>query len=312
MNSALRSKIRREEHHPLSRLLIRIYQPALQYALRHKGSVAAVVLVAAIATVPVYRKLGAEFVPPLDEGVLLYMPSTVSAISITEAKRLLQLTDSRLKSLPEVAHVLGKAGRADTSTDVAPLSMLETVVVLKPREQWPRRMSQQELIAKFDAAMKFPGVANAWTMPVRGRIDMLATGMRSPLGLKIAGPDLQRIQDLGIRVEELLRDVRGTRTRLCRTNQRRPLHRYRLGSRRTGACRHLDGGGPGGGAKRDRRRQRHHRHSGPGALPGKRAPAARLARQSGCAAPGAGGRLGRPRPRTAGTAGHRADSPDRR
>ena len=120
------------------------------------------------------------------------MPSTVSGISITEAKRLLQLTDARLKSQPEVAHVLGKAGRADTSTDAAPLSMLETIVVLKPREQWPRRISQQELIAKFDAAMKFPGVANTWTMPVRGRIDMLATGMRSPLGLKIAGPDLQR------------------------------------------------------------------------------------------------------------------------
>ena len=104
-----------------------------------------------------------------------------------------------------MAHVLGKAGRADTSTDVAPLSMLETVVVLKPRERWPHKMSQRELIAKFDAAMKFPGVANAWTMPIRGRIDMLATGMRSPLGLKIAGPDLQRIQDLEIRVEELLR-----------------------------------------------------------------------------------------------------------
>ena len=212
MNSALRSKIRREEQHPLSRLLIRIYQPALLHALRHKGFVAAVVLIAAALTVPVYRRLGAEFIPPLDEGVLLYMPSTVSGISITEAKRLLQLTDARLKSQPEVAHVLGKAGRADTSTDAAPLSMLETVVVLKPREQWPRRISQQELIGKFDAAMKFPGVANTWTMPVRGRIDMLATGMRSPLGLKIAGPNLQRIQELGTRVEELLRDVRGTRS----------------------------------------------------------------------------------------------------
>jgi Cu(I)/Ag(I) efflux system membrane protein CusA/SilA len=212
MNSALGSKIRREEQNPLNRLLIRIYQPVLIYALRHKSLVAAAVLVAAVATVPVYRRLGSEFVPPLDEGVLLYMPSTTSAVSIAEAKRLLQLTDSSLKRLPEVDHVLGKAGRADTSTDVAPLSMLETVIVLKPRADWPRRMSQQELIAKFDAAMKFPGVANSWTMPVRGRIDMLATGMRSPLGLKIAGPDVTRIQYLGIRVEELLRDVRGTRS----------------------------------------------------------------------------------------------------
>lgn len=217
-----RSEIRSEERHPLSRLLIRIYEPALTHALRHKGVVATVVVVAAVITVPVYRRLGSEFVPPLDEGVLLYMPSTVSSISITEAKRLLQLTDARLKSLPEVDHVLGKAGRADTATDVAPLSMLETVVVLKPRELWPRKLSQQELIAKFDAAMKFPGVANAWTMPVRGRIDMLATGMRSPLGLKIAGPDPQRIQELGIRVEELLRDVRGTRTVFAeRTNDGR-------------------------------------------------------------------------------------------
>ncbi|HEY6374573.1 MAG TPA: CusA/CzcA family heavy metal efflux RND transporter [Edaphobacter sp.] len=212
IDSALRSEIRREEQHPLSRLLIRVYQPALLYALRHKGFVAAVVLLAAALTVPVYRRLGTEFIPPLDEGVLLYMPSTVSGISITEAKRLLQLTDARLKSQPEVAHVLGKAGRADTSTDVAPLSMMETVVVLKPREQWPRPISQQELIGKFDAVMKFPGVANTWTMPVRGRIDMLATGIRSPLGLKIAGPNLQRIQELGTRVEELLRVVRGTRS----------------------------------------------------------------------------------------------------
>jgi Cu(I)/Ag(I) efflux system membrane protein CusA/SilA len=195
----------------LSRALVRIYQPALLHALRHKGFVAAVVLAAAAVTVPVYRRLGTEFIPPMDEGVLLYMPSTVSGISITEAKRLLQLTDARLKSLPEVAQVLGKAGRADTSTDVAPLSMLETLVVLKPAEQWPRRMSRQELTAKLDAAVKLPGVANSWTMPVRGRIDMLATGMRSPLGLKISGPDLREIQELGTRVEELLRGVRGTR-----------------------------------------------------------------------------------------------------
>jgi len=212
INSALRSEIRREEQHPLSHLLMRVYQPALLHALGHKGFVAAVVLIAAAITVPVYRHLGTEFIPPLDEGVLLYMPSTVSGISITEAKRLLQLTDARLKNQPEIAQVLGKAGRADTSTDVAPLSMLETVVVLKPREQWPRRISMQELIGKFDAAMKFPGVANTWTMPVRGRVDMLATGMRSPLGLKIAGPNLQTIQEIGTRVEELLRDVRGTRS----------------------------------------------------------------------------------------------------
>ncbi len=204
--------ILREEHHPLSRSLIRVYRPALQYALGRKGLVAAVLVTAAAVTVLLYRQLGTEFVPPLDEGVLLYMPSTAPGISIGEAERLLRLTDARLKSQPEVAHVLGKAGRADTSTDAAPLSMLETVVVLKPRREWPRPVSTQELIARFDAALKFPGVANMWTMPVRGRIDMLASGMRSPLGLKIAGPNLQRIQELGSQVEDLLRGIRGTRS----------------------------------------------------------------------------------------------------
>jgi Cu(I)/Ag(I) efflux system membrane protein CusA/SilA len=201
-----------EERHPINRMLIRVYHPALRYSLRRKPLVAAVVLIAAAATVPVWRHLGVEFVPPLDEGVLLYMPSTAPGISVTEAKRLLQLADARLKSQPEVARVMGKAGRSDSSTDSAPLSMMETIVVLKPREQWPRSMPIRELIAKFDAAVQFPGVANSWTMPVRGRIDMLATGMRSSLGLKVSGPDIERVQQLGARVEDLLRGVRGVRS----------------------------------------------------------------------------------------------------
>ena len=212
VGSVFGSRIRPEEDHRLNRLLIRLYEPALVYALGHKRVVAIVVLLAAALTVPVYRGLGTELIPELDEGALLYMPSTVSGISITEARRLLQLADARLKSQPEVAHVLGKAGRADTSTDSAPLSMLEIVVMLKPRDQWPRRMSTQELIAKLDAVMTFPGVANSWTMPVRGRIDMLTTGIRSPLGLKIAGPGLPQIQEIGTRVEALLRGIRGTRS----------------------------------------------------------------------------------------------------
>ena len=200
-----------EDQHPLSRMLIRLYQPVLLFALRRKPLVIALALAGVAATVPAWRRLGTEFIPPLDEGVLLYMPSTVPGISIAEAKRLLQITDARLKAQPEVALVLGKAGRASTPTDVAPLSMLETIVVLKPRDQWPRRLSQRELVAKLDAAVKLPGVSNTWTMPVRGRIDMLATGMRSPLGLKISGPDLQTIQELGMRAENLLRTVAGTR-----------------------------------------------------------------------------------------------------
>jgi copper/silver efflux system protein len=210
IGTAFRGKIRREEENPLSRLLTRLYQPVLEYALRHKVAVVVVVLLTAAITIPAWRSLGTEFIPPMEEGVLLYMPSTVSGISITEAKRLVQLTDARLMTLPEVDHVLGKTGRADTATDPAPLSMLETVIVLKPRNRWPHQLSQQQLIDKFDATMKFPGVANAWTMPIRGRIDMLATGIRSPLGIKIAGPNLQVIQDLGTQVEKLLRDVPGT------------------------------------------------------------------------------------------------------
>jgi Cu(I)/Ag(I) efflux system membrane protein CusA/SilA len=211
VGSALHGRIRREEENPLCRLLTRTYQPVLQYALDHKAIVAAGIVVLTAVTIPAYRSLGTEFIPPLDEGVLLYMPSTVSGISITEAKRLLQLTDARLKTLPEVDHVLGKAGRADTPTDVAPLSMLETVIVLKPRAQWPKQLSQQELINKFDAAMQFPGVTNAWTMPIRGRIDMLATGIRTPLGLKIAGPNLEVVQQLGTQAQMLLQKVPGAR-----------------------------------------------------------------------------------------------------
>jgi copper/silver efflux system protein len=235
MRAAFSGEISQEERHPASRFLIRIYAPALEHALRNKGFVLAVVLIAAAVTAPLCWRLSTELMPPLNEGVLLYMPSTVSTISITEAKRLLQLTDARLKSLPEVAQVLGKAGRADTPTDVAPLSMLETVVVLKPREQWPEepawysnrapewlkpvlrhltsdRMSQQELTGKLNSAVQLPGLANSWTMPIRGRIDMLATGMRSPLGLKISGSDPRKIQEIGAQVEELLRHVSGTRS----------------------------------------------------------------------------------------------------
>jgi Cu(I)/Ag(I) efflux system membrane protein CusA/SilA len=213
-----RSRIHREEDNPLSRVLTRLYQPVLEFALRHKALVLGGLLLAAVVTVPAWCGLGTEFIPPLEEGALLYMPSTVSGISITEAKRLLELTDARLMALPEVDHVLGKAGRADTSTDPAPLSMLETVIILKPRSQWPKQLSQQQLIHKFDLAMQFPGVANAWTMPIRGRIDMQATGIRSPLGIKIAGPNLQAIQNLAVNVERLLRPLHGTRNILAERN----------------------------------------------------------------------------------------------
>ncbi len=188
-----------------------------------------------IATVPIYYKLGSEFMPPLEEGSLLYMPTTMPGISITEAQKVLQVTDRIIKGFPEVKSVLGKAGRAETSTDPAPLSMLETVVILKPKSEWrktktwytswapewaksvfrhitPDHISQEQLISEMNEALSIPGLANAWTMPIKGRIDMLSTGMRTPVGLKISGGDLDTIEEIGARIESVLPSVKGTRS----------------------------------------------------------------------------------------------------
>jgi len=186
-------------------------------------------------TIPVFLKLGSEFMPPLDEGSLLYMPSTMPGISIGEAQKLLQVTDRIIKSFPEVDRVLGKAGRAETSTDPAPLSMLETVITLKPKSEWrkvptwysswtpewaasllrhitPDHISQEQLVAQLNDALKLPGLSNAWTMPVKGRIDMLTTGVRTPVGLKIYGSDVKQIEEIGGRFETLLASVKGARS----------------------------------------------------------------------------------------------------
>ena len=206
-----------ESRHLLTAVLIRAYSPVVEFALRHKRVVLAGVGVAAAITIPIWPRIGTELMPPLDEGVLLYMPSTMPGISIAEATRLLRSTDRILKSFPEVESVLGKAGRAATATDPAPLSMLETVVVLKPREQWRTipgsgRITKEQLVAEMDRALKLPGVSNSWTMPVRGRIDMLATGMRSVLGLKITGPNTDGIQSLGEKIQTVLREDPSTRS----------------------------------------------------------------------------------------------------
>jgi Cu(I)/Ag(I) efflux system membrane protein CusA/SilA len=234
-NAVAVGTIHSEENHPISRPLIRIYEPVAAWALRWRWAVIAGALVMVVMTVPVFQKLGSEFMPPLDEGSILYMPSTAPGIAITEAQKLLQVTDRIIKQFPEVDRVLGKAGRAETSTDPAPLSMLETVIILKPQSQWrrvdtwyswwapefakgilrhitPDHISQEELISQMNEALKIPGVANAWTMPVKGRIDMLTTGVRTPVGLKIAGADLKVIEDLGTQVEFLLSSVKGTRS----------------------------------------------------------------------------------------------------
>ncbi|HSB21229.1 MAG TPA: CusA/CzcA family heavy metal efflux RND transporter [Anaeromyxobacteraceae bacterium] len=233
-NAVLVGQIHPEESHPVSRVLGRLYEPVVRWSLRWKWTVIGTSLALILATVPVFLKLGSEFMPPLDEGALFYMPTTTPGISITEAQTLLQVSDRIIRQFPEVDRVLGKAGRADTSTDPAPLSMLETVITLKPHGEWrrvptwysgwapewlkpvfrpitPDRLSTEQLVNQLDRALQLPGVSNAWTMPIKARIDMLTTGIRTPLGLKISGDDLQTIEDVGTRIEALLPSVRGTR-----------------------------------------------------------------------------------------------------
>ncbi len=233
-NVALVGHIRSEEKHPVSRFLIRVYEPVVRWSLRWKWAVIGGSVALLLATVPVFNRLGSEFMPPLDEGTLFYMPSTMPGISITEAQKLLQVTDRVIRQFPEVDRVLGKAGRAETSTDPAPLSMLETVITLKPQSEWrrvptwysgwapeglkgilrrfwPDRISQEQLVDQLNEALKIPGVSNAWTMPIRARIDMLTTGIRTPVGLKISGADLKVIEEIGAKAEAVLPAVPGTR-----------------------------------------------------------------------------------------------------
>ena len=215
--------------------LMRVYDPVLRWTLRRKWQVIGGAALLVLLTIPVALSLGSELMPRIEEGSLLYMPSTMPGISIAEAQKLLGVTDRILKQFPEVDHVLGKAGRADTATDPAPLSMLETIIVLKPQSQWRKRdvwysswapewmrpmlrpitsdhMSEEQLVAEMNDALSIPGVSNSWTMPIRGRIEMLTTGIRTPVGLKIQGNDLQQIQLIGHQVEAILGTVPGTRS----------------------------------------------------------------------------------------------------
>jgi Cu(I)/Ag(I) efflux system membrane protein CusA/SilA len=209
-----------EEKHPVSKVLFRVYEPVCRWVLARPGKVVAGAALLVLSSIPVYLRLGSEFMPPLYEGTLLYMPTTLPGLSVTEAARLLQTQDEVIKSFPEVASVHGKAGRAATSTDPAPFSMMETTIVLKPKEQWRRvkrrwgsgPMTHEELIAEMDRKLRFAGVTNAWTMPIKGRIDMLSSGVRTPVGIKILGADLKEIEDLGALMEQALRDVPGTRS----------------------------------------------------------------------------------------------------
>ncbi len=235
VNAVLVGKIHQEERHPISRILIGLYEPVCAWALRWKYAVIVGAIAIVAVTAPVFQKLGSEFMPPLDEGSLLYMPSTLPGISITESQQLLQVQDRIIKQFPEVQSVFGKAGRAETSTDPAPLSMMETVIVLKPKSQWrkvdtwysswspewlkpvfrtvtPDHISTEALVDQMNEALKIPGSTNSWTMPIKGRIDMLTTGVRTPVGIKVFGADIKVIDQVAAQIERVLPAVDGTRS----------------------------------------------------------------------------------------------------
>jgi Cu(I)/Ag(I) efflux system membrane protein CusA/SilA len=212
MVAFVRGRIRTEEENPISRAVRAAYRPVLAFCLRRRRALVLVVVAGFGLTLIPFFRLGSEFMPPLYEGTLLYMPVSVPGLSIEEAKRLVQEQDRRLRTVPEVVRVFGKAGRAETPTDPAPLSMIETVVELRPRAEWRAGLTTESLVAELDAAVRTPGLQSAWTMPIKARVDMLTTGIRTPVGVKIFGGDLAKIAELGESLEAILRDVPGTRS----------------------------------------------------------------------------------------------------
>jgi copper/silver efflux system protein len=206
----IRGKIPREDRNPLARAAMALYRPFLKLSLRFPRTVIVVALVILVISLYPLLRLGSEFMPPLDEGDLLYMPTTMPGLSITKAKELLQQTDRIIKTFPEVEYVFGKVGRAETATDPAPLSMIETTIKLKPRDQWRPGYDTERLIQEMDQAVKFPGLANSWGYPIKIRIDMLSTGMKTPVGIKFLGPDLEVLTKLAVEAEAILREVPGT------------------------------------------------------------------------------------------------------
>jgi Cu(I)/Ag(I) efflux system membrane protein CusA/SilA len=210
MGYFVRGRILPQNKNPLIWLLTFLYRPIIWLVLRMKAGIILIAVLVVLVTLIPLKQLGSEFMPPLNEGDLLYMPTTLPGISITKAKELLQQTDKIIKRFPEVHHVFGKIGRAETATDPAPLSMMETTIMLKPEDQWRPGMTIKKLIDEMDAAIQFPGLTNAWTMPIKTRIDMLSTGIKTPVGLKIAGNDLNVLQTLGEEIEAVVRDIPGT------------------------------------------------------------------------------------------------------
>ncbi|MCB9557989.1 MAG: efflux RND transporter permease subunit [Deltaproteobacteria bacterium] len=206
----VRGRMRSEQSNPLSRFFIWAYRPLIKQVLRFPRATVILSAALVVATIVPWSKVGSEFMPPLNEGDLLYMPTTPPGLSITKAKELLQQTDKIIAAHPQVAHVSGKIGRAETATDPAPLSMIETTIILKERSSWPAGKTLKQIVAELDAMVQFPGLTNAWTMPIKTRIDMLATGIKTPLGIKLMGADLEQLSRLGGQIEAVLRTLPDT------------------------------------------------------------------------------------------------------
>jgi Cu(I)/Ag(I) efflux system membrane protein CusA/SilA len=209
MTLLTRGKFRTEEKNPVTRILNGIYAPVIRWVLKYRKTTIAINVIALLITIPMIMNIGSEFMPPLDEGSLLFMPVTLPSASITEVNRILQVQDAIIKSLPEVETVLGKAGKAETSTDPAPVSMIESIILLKPKDQWRPGVTKNDIISELDSKLQIPGVRNGWTQPIINRINMLSTGVRTDLGVKIFGANLDTLERLAIQAEQILRKVPG-------------------------------------------------------------------------------------------------------
>jgi Cu(I)/Ag(I) efflux system membrane protein CusA/SilA len=209
MTLFMRGKFYPEHKNPVSKFFKRLYEPVLNLALKYRKTTIAINIVALLITIPLILSRGSEFMPSLDEGSLLFMPTTLPNVSITEAKRIMQIQDKIIKSIPEVEHVLGKVGRADTPTDPAPVNMIETIIILKDKSEWRKDLTKNDIIAELNSKLQIPGVGNAWTQPIINRINMLSTGVRTDLGIKIFGENLDTLERLAIEAEGIIKKVHG-------------------------------------------------------------------------------------------------------
>ena len=209
MTFFMRGKFYSEDKNPVSNFFVKLYAPVLRFALKYRKSVLAVNVLALLVTIPIIMNTGSEFMPPLDEGSILFMPTTFPNVSITEAKRIMQVQDKIIKSVPEVERVLGKVGRADTPTDPAPVSMIESIIILKDRSEWRKGITKKDIVAELNSKLSIPGVSNGWTQPIINRINMLSTGVRTDLGIKVFGDNLDTLERLAIEIEKLVKPIPG-------------------------------------------------------------------------------------------------------